>query len=191
MLKLAIIHPQSTFVYLFIGIDYNITFIVSIISWVHIPLKYIAFKWSVKGSTPLIMVCQYGELVDSVQHIVECWGVDVKTAATYYSFMVTKSQHRSFRLAIVVEIAFPNSSDSVVCLSFNSIEILFRQKWFRAFTVGKPLCIIGSSRMNWSLRCTLLYIACGVNHEDVDNIGHRLATVRLEAGTNLMIERSW
>ncbi len=44
--------------------------------------------------------------------------------------------------------------------------------------------------MNWSLRMSLLYIACGVNHEDVDNIGHRLATVRLEAGTNLMIERS-
>jgi len=50
----------------------------------HPPLKDIFFKDdSIKGTTPLLMACHYGELA-SVKRIVESWGVDVNLAAAYY-----------------------------------------------------------------------------------------------------------
>jgi len=36
------------------------------------------------GTTPLILACRQGEL-DSVKHLVEIWGVDVRAPANYYS----------------------------------------------------------------------------------------------------------
>jgi len=52
-------------------------------SCIHPPLKSIVYHGNLEGSTPLIQACHYGEL-DVVKHIVECWGVDVRAAATYY-----------------------------------------------------------------------------------------------------------
>ncbi len=56
----------------------------------HPPLKKLELifkgdlqKGPLKGSTPLLMACHDGEL-DSVKHILENWGVDVQTGATYY-----------------------------------------------------------------------------------------------------------
>lgn len=50
----------------------------------HSPLKDLSFDDdSMKGTTPLLMACYYGELA-SVKRIVECWGVDVNLAATYH-----------------------------------------------------------------------------------------------------------
>jgi len=40
--------------------------------------------YTASGTTPLILASQYGEL-DSVKHLVETWGVDVRTSAKYYS----------------------------------------------------------------------------------------------------------
>jgi len=53
----------------------------------HPPLKKFIFDGCIKGTTPLLLACHYGNL-ESVQHIIERWGVKVKnakkTAATYY-----------------------------------------------------------------------------------------------------------
>jgi len=50
----------------------------------HPPLKDIFFTDdSIKGTTPLLMACYYGEIA-SVKRIVESWGVDVNLAAAYY-----------------------------------------------------------------------------------------------------------
>jgi len=47
------------------------------------PLKEFTFNGSLQGGTPLLLACHYGEF-DSVKHIVECWGVDVRAAAKYH-----------------------------------------------------------------------------------------------------------
>jgi len=49
----------------------------------HPPLKDMLFNGSIKGSSPLLLACYYGQL-DSVERIVEHWTVDVNLAATYY-----------------------------------------------------------------------------------------------------------
>jgi len=49
----------------------------------HPPLEEFIFKGRLEGGTPLLLACHYGEF-DSVKHIVEYWGVDVQSAATYY-----------------------------------------------------------------------------------------------------------
>jgi len=49
----------------------------------HPPLKELVFDGRIKGTTPLLLACHYGEF-ESVKRIVESWGVDVRTAATYY-----------------------------------------------------------------------------------------------------------
>jgi len=51
----------------------------------HLPLKYLVFHDNspIKGSTPLLMACFYGELA-SVKRIVEYWGVDVNLPSIYY-----------------------------------------------------------------------------------------------------------
>jgi len=56
-------------------------------------LKDFAFDngWhnAIKGSTPLLMACHFGEL-PSVKRIVESWGVDVNLAAPYYNDPINK-----------------------------------------------------------------------------------------------------
>ena len=37
-----------------------------------------------RGTTPLIIACQHGEL-DSVKRLIETWGVDLRAPASYYS----------------------------------------------------------------------------------------------------------
>ena len=49
----------------------------------HPPLKDIVINDSIRGSTPLLLACYYGDF-DSVERIVEHWKVDVNLAATYY-----------------------------------------------------------------------------------------------------------
>jgi len=52
-------------------------------SCLHPPLKDIVLHGTLDGSTPLILACEQGDL-DSVQHIVDVWGADVRAAATFY-----------------------------------------------------------------------------------------------------------
>jgi len=59
-------------------------------SCLHPPLKDLVFtEGTFKGTTPLLLACHHGEL-DSVKHIVECWGVDVSTSAMHYIHFGTK-----------------------------------------------------------------------------------------------------
>ncbi len=50
----------------------------------HPPLKDIVLHGSLDGSTPLLLACEQGDM-NSVQHIVEVWGADVRTAANWYT----------------------------------------------------------------------------------------------------------
>lgn len=50
----------------------------------HPPLKDIVLKGSLEGSSLLLLACNFGQL-DTVKHIVECWGVDARAAAIHYS----------------------------------------------------------------------------------------------------------
>jgi len=56
----------------------------------HPPLKELIFDGRVKGTTPLLLACHFGEF-ESVKRIVESWGVDVRVAATYYMRLVSYS----------------------------------------------------------------------------------------------------
>jgi len=49
----------------------------------HPPLKDSFFNYPIRGSSPLLLACYYGELA-SVERIVEHWKVDVNEAAIYY-----------------------------------------------------------------------------------------------------------
>jgi len=55
----------------------------------HPPLKEFIFRGTLEGSTPLLLACHYGNF-DSVKHIVECWGVEFRAAATYYLCFLRK-----------------------------------------------------------------------------------------------------
>ena len=50
----------------------------------HPPLKNVIFGGRLTGITPLILACNHGQL-DSVKHLIENWGVDVRTSDKYYS----------------------------------------------------------------------------------------------------------
>jgi len=57
-------------------------------------LKHLIFDVdNARGSTPLILACENGEL-DSVKRLIETWGVDVRTPANYYSHLL----HRTGKL---------------------------------------------------------------------------------------------
>ncbi len=62
----------------------------------HPPLKDFVIKGSgVAGTTPLLLACNYGEL-DSVKHIVESWGVDVRTSALGYAYPSDRCAGREY-----------------------------------------------------------------------------------------------
>jgi len=50
---------------------------------IHPPLKDLFLQGTFDGSTPLILACEEGHL-DSVVHIIEVWGANVRSAADYY-----------------------------------------------------------------------------------------------------------
>jgi len=68
----------------------------------------------VPGTTPLLLACQHGEL-DSVKHIVESWGVDVRASAKYYSYPYYRSS-RSIRTPIATPlfVAASHGNDNIV-----------------------------------------------------------------------------
>jgi len=49
----------------------------------HPPLNQLTFKEAFEFSTPLLLACHYGQF-DSVQHILENWGVDVQQAGNCF-----------------------------------------------------------------------------------------------------------
>jgi len=68
----------------------------------HPPLNELIFYGRLRGTTPLLLACHYGEL-ESVKHIVESWGADVQDAATYYlhpSHAVTKKIEKASPLFV-------------------------------------------------------------------------------------------
>jgi len=50
----------------------------------HPSLKDVIFGGLLTGTTPLLLACHHGQL-DSVKHLIENWGVDVRASAKYYS----------------------------------------------------------------------------------------------------------
>lgn len=50
---------------------------------IHPPLKHLLLQGTFDGSTPLLLACKEGHL-DSVKHIIEVWGANVRAAASYY-----------------------------------------------------------------------------------------------------------
>jgi len=50
---------------------------------VHPPLKDFIFGGLLEGNTPLLLACTQGNIF-AVQHMIDHWGVDIQSAATYY-----------------------------------------------------------------------------------------------------------
>jgi len=68
------------------------------------------------GTTPLLLACQQGEL-ESVKHIVESWGVDLRASAAFYSNL-SKQRQPTIQKATPLFIAALYGYDQIVL--FNS-----------------------------------------------------------------------
>ncbi len=125
----------------------------------HPPLKHVIFGDRLKGTTPLILACHHGQL-DSVKHLIENWGVDVRTSAKYYSSNRLMLRGRpSFESATPLFVAALRGYDHIVRyllkkgadvslqttnrtnLNYNGLTPLYGAVYRRVFTLDRRTSI--------------------------------------------------